>query len=125
VLAETLSKFMPARRDVLQMSVALADQKRLAKFFASAGFKDVQVERETRSDVMESFEEYWEPIEREVGSQPQTYLALSAPDRRTVCEISPKLGTPSWFAAATSSLLSAAAQQLLPHLGQHVADLVE
>jgi len=86
VLADTLSKFMPERRDVLQMSFALADQGRLEKLLAGAGFRDVRVEREIRSDVMESFDEYWEPIETGVGSQPQTYLALTETDRRAVRE---------------------------------------
>jgi len=86
VLADTLSKFLPERRDILQMSFALADQGRLEELFASAGFRDVRVEREVRSDTMASFGEYWEPIEMGVGSQPQTYLALSEPDRRTVRE---------------------------------------
>jgi ubiquinone/menaquinone biosynthesis C-methylase UbiE len=86
VLADTLSNLWPERRDVLLLSFALADQGRLEKLFASAGFQDVQVEREIRSDIMESFDEYWEPIETGTGSIPQTYVALSEPDRRAVRE---------------------------------------
>jgi SAM-dependent methyltransferase len=86
VLADTLGKFMPERRDVLQLSFALANQGKLEKLFAHAGFREVQVEREVRSDSMMSFDEYWEPIEMGVGSQPLTYLALSEPDRQTVRE---------------------------------------
>jgi hypothetical protein len=86
VLADTLSKFMPERREVLYMSFALADQERLGQLFVSAGFRDVQVEREVRSETFENFDEYWEPIETGVGQLPQTYLALSEPDRRSVRE---------------------------------------
>ena len=38
VLAETLSRFLPERRNVLYLSWALADQGRLEKLFADAGF---------------------------------------------------------------------------------------
>ena len=84
VLAETLSSFLPERRDILHLSWALADQGRLKKLFADAGFRDVRVERETRADIMESFDEYWEPIETGVGQQPQSYLSLAEEDRRLV-----------------------------------------
>ena len=83
-LAEALSSSLPERRDFLYLSWALADQDRLERLFADAGFRDVRVERETRADIMESFDEYWEPIETGVGQQPQSYLALAEEDRRLV-----------------------------------------
>jgi hypothetical protein len=49
-----------------------------------AGFRDVRVERETREDITDSFDEYWDPIEAGIGSIPQSYLRLSDTDRRTV-----------------------------------------
>jgi hypothetical protein len=51
-----------------------------------AGFRDARVERETWEDTTESFDEYWEPIEAGIGSIPQSYLRLSAVDRRLVRE---------------------------------------
>ena len=84
VLADTLSKFLPERRNLLHLSFALADRGRLEKLFDGAGFRDIRVEREIRSEIMESFDEYWEPIETGTGSQPQTYLTLSESDRRAV-----------------------------------------
>jgi hypothetical protein len=51
-----------------------------------AGFRDIRVERETRGDITESFDEYWAPIEAGIGSIPQSYLRLSDVDRRTVRE---------------------------------------
>ena len=86
ILADTLSRFAPERRDILHLSFALADQERLETLFADAGFQDIRVEREARSDTMESFDEYWEPIETGTGSQPQIYLALAEADRRSVRE---------------------------------------
>ena len=86
VLAETLSKFVPERRDLLYLSFALADQEGLEGLFVDAGFGDVRVEREVRSDIIGSFDEYWAAIETGTGSQPQTYLALAEADRRSVRE---------------------------------------
>ena len=86
VLAETLSEFMPERRDVLYLSFALADKERLGRLFVDAGFGDVRVEREIRTDIIENFDEYWAAIETGTGSQPQTYLALAEADRRRVRE---------------------------------------
>ena len=51
-----------------------------------AGFRDIRVERETREDITESFNEYWEPIEAGIGSIPQSYLRLSDVDRLSVRE---------------------------------------
>jgi hypothetical protein len=53
---------------------------------ASAGFRDVRVGREIREYIIESFDDYWAPIEAGIGSLPQAYLALSEPDRRSVGE---------------------------------------
>jgi hypothetical protein len=77
---------VPERRNVLQLSFALADEEKLERLFAGAGFQDIQVERDVRSDIFDSFDEYWEPIETGIGQLPQTYIALSEPDRRAVRE---------------------------------------
>ena len=53
---------------------------------ASAGFREVRVERVRREDTIGSFDEYWDPIETGVGSQPQLYVALPEIDRRVVRE---------------------------------------
>jgi hypothetical protein len=62
-----MHSFLPQQRDTLQLSFALADPRQLERMFASAGFTDVQIERETREDTMESFDEYWAPIEAGTG----------------------------------------------------------
>jgi SAM-dependent methyltransferase len=86
VLADVLSRFVPEQRDLLHLSFALADANRLERMFVSAGFREVQLERVQREDTIDSFDEYWAPIEMGVGSQPQIYIALSEIDRRAVRE---------------------------------------
>jgi hypothetical protein len=49
-----------------------------------AGFRDIRVERETRGDITDNFDEYWAPIEAGIGSIPQSYLRLSDVARGTV-----------------------------------------
>jgi ubiquinone/menaquinone biosynthesis C-methylase UbiE len=85
-LADALSRFLPDQRNLLHLSFALADSKRLETLFASSGFQDIRVERETREDVIPSFDDYWEPIEAGIGSIPQAYLSLAEADRRLVRE---------------------------------------
>jgi hypothetical protein len=86
LLADAITHRRPDLRDVLHLSFALHDPARLERLFAGAGFNDVRVERETRGDVVESFDAYWQPIELGVGSIPQSYLALSDAERRDVRE---------------------------------------
>jgi ubiquinone/menaquinone biosynthesis C-methylase UbiE len=86
VLAETLSSFLPEQRSHLYLSWALGDRARLENLFVDAGFQDVRVVREARTDIVGSFDEYWEAIEAGPGQQPQSYLALPEADRRAVRE---------------------------------------
>jgi hypothetical protein len=51
---------------------------------ASAGFRQVQVERVQCEDTISSFDEYWNPIEAGMGSMPQVYAALPETERRAV-----------------------------------------
>jgi ubiquinone/menaquinone biosynthesis C-methylase UbiE len=87
ILAEELGRRLPRQqRPVLNLSFALADQSRLHALFASAGFRDIVIERVERHGAVESFDAYWESIEGGVGSLPQMYLTLSEADRRGVRE---------------------------------------
>jgi ubiquinone/menaquinone biosynthesis C-methylase UbiE len=81
ILCEVLSRFLPERRAILELSFSLADARQLENLFASAGFWDISIERETRPVVFDSIEDYWAPIEAGIGSQPQAYLSLSEADR--------------------------------------------
>lgn len=84
ILAKELERRLPAQRPVLNLSFSLADQRRLHFLFASAGFRDIVIERVERHDVVESFDTYWEPIEGGVGSIPQVYHTLPEADRWAV-----------------------------------------
>jgi ubiquinone/menaquinone biosynthesis C-methylase UbiE len=86
ILADVLSRSLPEQRDIIHLSFALADPKRLESLLADAGFEDIRVEREKREGVSDSFDDYWSPIEAGIGSIPQAYLALSEVDRRSVRE---------------------------------------
>ena len=64
----------------------MADPERLEHLLRLAGFRDVWVKRETRQGTIESFDEYWAPIEAGTGQLPQAYLALPEASRRAVRE---------------------------------------
>jgi SAM-dependent methyltransferase len=84
ILADALSRFLPEQRDILHLSFALADAKRLECLLVDAGFRDIRIDREKREDTVESFDDYWAPIETGIGSLPQAYLALPEANRRSV-----------------------------------------
>ncbi len=86
VLADTLSRHLPDQREVLHLGFALSDARQLEYLFRTAGFRDVRVKREEREGTIESFDDYWAPIEAGTGQMPQAYLALPESNRRAVRE---------------------------------------
>jgi SAM-dependent methyltransferase len=84
ILAETLSQYLPSEHELLHLSFALADPRRLQSLFALAGFRDISVRRETRLACFDSFADYWAAFEAGAGSLPQAYRALSGPTRDAV-----------------------------------------
>jgi ubiquinone/menaquinone biosynthesis C-methylase UbiE len=84
VLAETLSRYLPGQREVLHLSFALADVRRLEQLMAAAGFRQISVTPVRRETSFESFDDYWDPIEEGAGSLPQAYHSLPEPARREV-----------------------------------------
>jgi uncharacterized protein YbaR (Trm112 family) len=84
VLAETLGRYLPDRRQIFMSSFSLADPTRFEDLFERAGFMNVRVVRDVRGTQMGSFEEYWQSIEAGIGSIPQSYLLLTETDRRAV-----------------------------------------
>jgi len=85
-LAKALSRHLPAQREALLLSFSLASTKRLKAMFDAAGFREISIERETRSGPVESFDEYWSAIEAGTGQQPLIYAALPKPEQRAVRE---------------------------------------
>jgi ubiquinone/menaquinone biosynthesis C-methylase UbiE len=86
VLAETLGRYLPDRRNIFMSSFSLADATRFEDLFKGAGFENIRVIRDRRGTTMGSFEEYWGAIEAGIGSIPQSYLLLTETDRRAVRE---------------------------------------
>ena len=86
ILADTLSRHLPEQREALHLAFALADTERLEHLLRMAGFRDVRVKRETRQGTIESFDDYWAPIEAGTGQIPQAYRALPESSRRAVRE---------------------------------------
>jgi ubiquinone/menaquinone biosynthesis C-methylase UbiE len=84
VLAEALSRQIPAQRDVLHLSFALSDPVGLAGLFRAAGFREIRVTHETHETAFPSFDDYWAPVEEATGVMPQAYRALPEPQRRAV-----------------------------------------
>ena len=84
VLADALTRYLPEQKRALHLAFALADAAHLEGLLGAAGFHDVRVARDTREGVVESFAEYWAPIEAGTGQMPQAYLSLPEPSRRAV-----------------------------------------
>jgi len=92
ILADVLGRLLPDQQPTVHLSFSLADPARLESLMSDAGFQEVRLERPTREDSFDSFDEYWEPIEAGIGSIPQTYLMLPDAARRAVRqEVSTKL----------------------------------
>ena len=86
ILAEALCRCLPDQATMLHLSFSLANASRLKSMFSAAGFRDIRVSKETREAVVDSFDEYWAPIEAGTGLMPQAYLALPEASRRAVRE---------------------------------------
>lgn len=84
VLARVLSDHLPDQHKAFHLSFSLADPGTMIELFTRAGYRDVQVQRHVRNSVFESLDDYWEPIERRMGSLPHAYCSLPEPVRRRV-----------------------------------------
>jgi len=86
ILADVLGRLLPDQQSIVQLSFSLADPTHLENLFTGAGFRDIRVEHQKREGVIDSFDEYWEPIAAGIGSIPQIYLRLPEPGRDAVRE---------------------------------------
>ena len=78
-LADAVGRFLPQQRNILQLSWSLADPRRLEGLFR--GVDQIWCE-----DSVDSYDDYWAPIEEGIGSVPQAYHPLGEADRRSVRE---------------------------------------
>jgi SAM-dependent methyltransferase len=86
-LADALDRYLTDdQRKVVATNWSLSDPGRLEALFGDAGFRHIRVEQVRRDGTVDSFDDYWAPIEEGVGQMPQVYIALSATDRRSVRE---------------------------------------
>ena len=76
ILADLLGRLLPEQQQTVHLSFSLRDPARLETLLMDAGFQEVRIERQTREDSYDSFDEYWDSIEAGIGSIPQTYLML-------------------------------------------------
>ena len=83
-LAEAIARRLPEKSNILMASFSLADAQRVEGLFSGAGFVNVSVTREVRGGVIESLDDYWDPIAAGIGSIPQTYLQLEERERQDV-----------------------------------------
>lgn len=86
ILADALSRQLPAQREELHMGFSLGDADLLERLFTQARFKDICVTLETREIVFESFDDYWEPVEAGGARLGKAYRELPEDARRTVAQ---------------------------------------
>jgi ubiquinone/menaquinone biosynthesis C-methylase UbiE len=84
IVAEALSREMPADRDELLRPFALADPHEVEDLLSKAGFQNIHVSRQVRQARFVSFADFWEPIEAGGGRFGPAYLGLSHAARATV-----------------------------------------
>jgi len=85
-LAESLGRQLPQRRRDLALSFSLAAEGHLRSLLEQAEFAQIEITRESRSDTLQSLDEYWAPIETGVGLMPRIYRSLAPGARQTVRE---------------------------------------
>ena len=91
IVAEALSREMPADRDELFRPFALADPAVLGHLLAAAGFRDTRVTPIIRKAHFVSFEDFWGPVEAGGGRLGQAYLGLSEDARARVVRTAQEL----------------------------------
>ena len=87
IVAEALSREMPADRDELLRPFALADPREVEDALSKAGFQNVSITRQVRQARFVSFADFWEPIEAGGGRFGPAYLSLSHVARAAVLRV--------------------------------------
>ena len=85
VLAETLGRYLPEKRNIFMSSFSLADPTRFEDLFKGAGFTNVSVVRDVRGAEMGSFKNIGIDRGRH-RLYPAILFAAPEPDRRAVRE---------------------------------------
>jgi ubiquinone/menaquinone biosynthesis C-methylase UbiE len=85
-LAQALTRQLPDQRATLELGFSLADPRRLEAALDAAGFRAIRVVAETRRIVLDSFDDYWAPVEAGAGRLGQAYRGLPAPAQQSVMD---------------------------------------
>jgi hypothetical protein len=76
IVARALGKQTPALRDELLLPFALADPLELLRLLQSAGFRGVEIQRQTRPAHFDSAADFFAPYEEGGGRLGQAFLRL-------------------------------------------------
>jgi ubiquinone/menaquinone biosynthesis C-methylase UbiE len=79
-----LARHVPSLAEATERTFALGDAARLQLLFSEAGFVDIEINNETHSFVLPSFETYYGPFERGGGSSGQVIASLPDATRNLV-----------------------------------------
>jgi ubiquinone/menaquinone biosynthesis C-methylase UbiE len=81
-----IARHVPSRAPAAARFFSLGDANHLHRLFAAAGFRAIETATETRRFPFQSFESWFDPIEKGEGNVAQEYVALPTELRRTVRE---------------------------------------
>ncbi len=86
ILAEVLVRHLPGQPADLVRGFSLGEPERFQALLERAGFRNIRVTRERRTLVMDSFEDYWEPVAAGGARLGQAYAGLPEDAQRAVRE---------------------------------------
>jgi ubiquinone/menaquinone biosynthesis C-methylase UbiE len=85
-IGTAIGRHVPSRAAVFAQYFSLGDPQRLHKMFETAGFREIVIETETYRFPFASFDTYFQPIERGMGSMAREYGLLPPEVRQKVRE---------------------------------------
>jgi ubiquinone/menaquinone biosynthesis C-methylase UbiE len=85
-VSTVIAQHLPSRAAAAARFFSLGDACHLRRLFAAAGFHGVETATETRRFPFQSFDVWFDPIEKGLGNVAQEYVALPTELRRVVRE---------------------------------------
>src|SRR5262249_5188479 len=85
-LAQALTRQLPDQRATLELGFSLADPRRLEAGLAQAGFPAIPGVAQTGQIVLDSFDDYWRPVEGGAGRLGQVYRGLPSTTQQSVID---------------------------------------
>jgi hypothetical protein len=81
-----IARHVPSLAPVAARVFSLGNESRLRKLFEDAGFEDIRISTHAHRFSLESFDAYFEHVERGWGSAGEAFVALPEAMRRLVRE---------------------------------------